>query len=494
MERAGPAAAGARRGHRSRQSTCSTAKRCSSSSVLGPLLRALPGLKVVLEHITTREAAQFVRSDRRQRRRDHHRAPPAAQPQRPVPGRHPPAPLLPAGAQARGAPRGAGRGRDLGQSEVLPRHRQRAARARHQGSCLRLRRRATPRTPRTRALRGGVRGGGRARQAGRLRQPLRAAVLRPAGATPAASLCSAASGRCPRRCPSAPGSWCRCAPARRFPGRSPSPPDLRSAAAVAGAAGAGALAGGAQCAGGIAGAAHRERHPGALRPALGRRSRTTRSTCSRSGEVHTRPENHHDLFNALCWLAFPRTKARINALHAAEIPREGGRRGRLRDLLTIFDEGGALVACADARLNSLIREFRWRELLLGAARPGALGDALRGAGPRGARAGAGAAARHHLQGPLHRPRARCGRRRRRNGSGDCPPVPPRACSRRCPSSAIPAGCQRASRARSTTTSAGSGRCNAETPLPGRRMRPGRWPGSRCGDTEESPGSTERDAG
>jgi len=81
-----------------------------------------------------------------------------------------------------------------------------------------------------------------------------------------------------------------------------------------------------------------------------------------SGEVHTRPENHHDLFNALCWLAFPRTKARINALHAAEIPREGGRRGRVRDLLTIFDEGGALVSCADAQLNSMIREFRWREL------------------------------------------------------------------------------------------------------------------------------------
>lgn len=81
-----------------------------------------------------------------------------------------------------------------------------------------------------------------------------------------------------------------------------------------------------------------------------------------SGQVSTRPENRHDLFNALCWLAFPRTKARINALHAAEIPREGGRRGRLRDLLTIFDEGGALVACADTELNAMLREFRWKEL------------------------------------------------------------------------------------------------------------------------------------
>ena len=81
-----------------------------------------------------------------------------------------------------------------------------------------------------------------------------------------------------------------------------------------------------------------------------------------SGQVRTRPGNRHDLFNALCWLAFPRTKARINALHAARIPREGGRRGRLRDLLTIFDEGGALVACADASLNALIRASRWKEL------------------------------------------------------------------------------------------------------------------------------------
>ena len=81
-----------------------------------------------------------------------------------------------------------------------------------------------------------------------------------------------------------------------------------------------------------------------------------------TGQVHTRAGNRHDLFNALCWLAFPRTKARINALHAAEIPREGGRRGRLRDLLTIFDEGGALVACADEGLNALVRECRWKEL------------------------------------------------------------------------------------------------------------------------------------
>ena len=81
-----------------------------------------------------------------------------------------------------------------------------------------------------------------------------------------------------------------------------------------------------------------------------------------SGRVATRADNLHDWFNALAWLAFPLTKARINAMHAATIPLEGGRRGRLRDLLTIFDEGGALVACADRELNDLLRAMQWKRL------------------------------------------------------------------------------------------------------------------------------------
>ena len=82
----------------------------------------------------------------------------------------------------------------------------------------------------------------------------------------------------------------------------------------------------------------------------------------RTGEVETRPDNLHDFFNALAWLAFPRAKARLNALHAAEIPREGGRRGRLRDLLTIFDEGGAIVLCEDGLLLQLLKNFEWKAL------------------------------------------------------------------------------------------------------------------------------------
>ena len=90
-----------------------------------------------------------------------------------------------------------------------------------------------------------------------------------------------------------------------------------------------------------------------------------------TGQVETRPDNLHDWFNALAWLAFPRTKARINAMHAAEIPRERAgrenprerqRRGPLRDLLTVFDEGGAVVECADAELLGLLRAFEWKQL------------------------------------------------------------------------------------------------------------------------------------
>ena len=81
-----------------------------------------------------------------------------------------------------------------------------------------------------------------------------------------------------------------------------------------------------------------------------------------SGEVATRPDSLHDLFNAFAWLAYPRTKAKLNALHARSIPAERGKRGPFRDLLTILDEGGALVACDDPSLAGLVRGMRWKAL------------------------------------------------------------------------------------------------------------------------------------
>ncbi len=84
-----------------------------------------------------------------------------------------------------------------------------------------------------------------------------------------------------------------------------------------------------------------------------------------SGEVDTRVDNLHDLFNALAWMTFPRTKAALNARHVASLASEGVVRGPLRDLLTLVDEGGVIVACATeslATFESLVREFRWQAL------------------------------------------------------------------------------------------------------------------------------------
>ncbi len=84
----------------------------------------------------------------------------------------------------------------------------------------------------------------------------------------------------------------------------------------------------------------------------------------RTGEVETRAESWHDLFNALAWLAFPRTKGLLNRLHCDELARrgDGPARGTARDVLTLFDEGGILIACADPVLGRLLGAFRWRTL------------------------------------------------------------------------------------------------------------------------------------
>lgn len=74
----------------------------------------------------------------------------------------------------------------------------------------------------------------------------------------------------------------------------------------------------------------------------------------------------HDFFNALVWLTFPRIKARLNALQAAQIAATGaGRtRGSLRDAATLFDENGALFVTADAALVAALRGFDWRWLFV----------------------------------------------------------------------------------------------------------------------------------
>jgi hypothetical protein len=91
------------------------------------------------------------------------------------------------------------------------------------------------------------------------------------------------------------------------------------------------------------------------------------SRVQRDAAIETRPGNWHDIFNALVWLAWPRAKATLNALHVNALGNAvtPGRRGVARDLATLFDESGAVIACADIGLAALLMEFRWKELFCG---------------------------------------------------------------------------------------------------------------------------------
>ena len=117
-----------------------------------------------------------------------------------------------------------------------------------------------------------------------------------------------------------------------------------------------------------------------------------------TGRVQTRPESKHDLFNALVWLAFPQTKARINAMHAAEIPNEGRQaRAAARHAHHLrrrrCDRGrrqGSRNAGARSALARTVRRAPSR-------------FPHRRSWPCGPRAGPRPASRHYLQGDFCRP-------------------------------------------------------------------------------------------
>lgn len=86
----------------------------------------------------------------------------------------------------------------------------------------------------------------------------------------------------------------------------------------------------------------------------------------RAGAVSTRSGIRHDTFNALCWMAFPSFKRAANAEQVAQLdlarPAAGGSRGAARDALTLLDESGVIVLCADPSLASLLMERQWKTL------------------------------------------------------------------------------------------------------------------------------------
>ncbi len=75
----------------------------------------------------------------------------------------------------------------------------------------------------------------------------------------------------------------------------------------------------------------------------------------RARAVPTR-DNLHDLFNGLCWLQFPATKARLNQLQAEQIQAGGvlPTRGPVRDALTVFDENAALLQAPEPLWQALL--------------------------------------------------------------------------------------------------------------------------------------------
>jgi len=84
-----------------------------------------------------------------------------------------------------------------------------------------------------------------------------------------------------------------------------------------------------------------------------------------TGRVSTRPDNWHDLFNALVWMRFPHIKLAMNALHyQAWDEQQGGRRGKVRDALTLFDECGVLVVSTAPDILQALAQRRWKEAFL----------------------------------------------------------------------------------------------------------------------------------
>lgn len=84
------------------------------------------------------------------------------------------------------------------------------------------------------------------------------------------------------------------------------------------------------------------------------------------GELQVRANNWHDLFNVLVWATFPLAKAALNARHYAAMSRRGpadsSNRGPVEDALTLFDEGGVIVAATSRELLDLLRAHGWKEL------------------------------------------------------------------------------------------------------------------------------------
>jgi hypothetical protein len=97
---------------------------------------------------------------------------------------------------------------------------------------------------------------------------------------------------------------------------------------------------------------------------------------AKTGSVPTR-DNRHDRLNALIWLTYPKSKARLNQLQADTLALDGvgSRRGACRDAMTLCDENlliissHALKSCdvtaeVAKQSEALIRDHHWTSLFM----------------------------------------------------------------------------------------------------------------------------------
>jgi Protein of unknown function (DUF3025) len=85
------------------------------------------------------------------------------------------------------------------------------------------------------------------------------------------------------------------------------------------------------------------------------------------GRIATRPDNWHDLFNALAWKRCPQIKSALNQRQIGDLARVGVRqrtRTRAQHALTHFDEAGIVVVIRDTTLLTAWDAHDWRGLFL----------------------------------------------------------------------------------------------------------------------------------
>lgn len=81
-----------------------------------------------------------------------------------------------------------------------------------------------------------------------------------------------------------------------------------------------------------------------------------------TGKIPTRVKSWHDVFGALTWSLFPKTKAVVNQLHVDDIQKFGKQeRTKQRNALTLFDECGVVLVTLNQSITSSLQEHQWQD-------------------------------------------------------------------------------------------------------------------------------------